>query len=101
VLLDRASIQLGIEKVAELFHEAGVLCLCAFSEPCHAERARLREQLPAGDFVEIQLGQLAPCEAAENPALVLASATEDLTGCVNRVLQFLEANDYVANASLT
>ena len=40
-------------EVAKLMWDAGLIVLCAFISPFHAERQAVRKQFPPGDFLEI------------------------------------------------
>ena len=40
-------------EVAKLMWDAGLIVLCAFISPFRAERQAVREQFPAGDFLEV------------------------------------------------
>jgi len=111
-----------IGEVSKLFADAGVLCLCAFVSPYLADRARLRANMPAGDFIEIYVrtplavceardpkglykraraGEIkdftgigAPYEPPENPEVVLDTELDSIDGNVERGLRFLQSRGY-------
>ncbi|MFQ5697818.1 MAG: adenylyl-sulfate kinase [Myxococcota bacterium] len=116
---DRTENIRRIGEVAKLFNDAGVIVLTAFISPYRADRDRVREILPEGEFLEILVdcpveecerrdvkglyrkarageipeftGISAPYEAPEAPELVLRTAEEDLEHSVQKVLDLLES----------
>lgn len=122
---DRAENIRRIGEVAKLFVDANVLCLCAFISPYRAVRARLRDGLAAGDFVEIYVkaslqvceqrdpkglyqkaregkildmtGIGSPYEPPEDPELVLDTERSTPDESVQRVLGFLREKGYIAS----
>jgi bifunctional enzyme CysN/CysC len=50
---DRVENIRRVGEVAKLFVEAGVVVLCSFISPFHAERQMARELLAEGEFVEV------------------------------------------------
>ncbi|HEX2677479.1 MAG TPA: adenylyl-sulfate kinase [Polyangiales bacterium] len=123
---DRSENIRRIGEVAKLFTDAGVIVLCAFISPYRADRDRVRQNLAAGDFVEIYVkASLAACEARDpkglykkaraggisdmtgisspyeeplKPELVVDTEQSDLAACVSQVLGFLEKNGYIGLA---
>jgi adenylylsulfate kinase len=107
-----------VGEVAKLFNDAGMIVLTAFISPYRADRARVREILPAGEFIEVFVdaplevceerdvkglyrrarsgeisdftGVHAPYEPPEAPELRLPSGEEDVDACVTRVIEYLE-----------
>ncbi|MDB5344438.1 MAG: adenylylsulfate kinase [Schlesneria sp.] len=140
-LLDGDNIRLGLNKnlgftpedrtenvrrvgeVAKLFAAAGNITLAAFISPYRADRALVRELLPAGEFIEIYVdasletcekrdpkglykkaraenlpnftGISAPYEAPEKPELVLDSNNKGIEELANEVVAYLEKNGYL------
>lgn len=112
-----------IGEVAKLFTDAGVLVLCAFISPYRADRARIRDIMVHGDFIEIHVqaslatceqrdpkglykraragdiadmtGIGAPYEPPENAELTVDTETSDRTQSTDRVLGFLEERGYI------
>jgi adenylylsulfate kinase len=104
--------------VAKLFLDAGVVVLTAFVSPFQADRARARELVEAGDFIEIhcaadlevceerdtkglyakaRAGQIkdftgisSPYEAPEQPELRIDTGRQSLEDCVQQVLAHLQ-----------
>ncbi len=50
---DRVENIRRIAEVAKLFMDAGMIILTAFISPYRADRARARERVPPGDFIEV------------------------------------------------
>jgi adenylylsulfate kinase len=122
---DRGENIRRIGEVAKLFVDANVLCLCAFISPYRAVRARLRDDLAAGDFVEIYVraslgvceqrdpkglykkardgtitdmtGIGSPYEPPEDPELVLDTERSTADESVQQVLGFLQKKGYIAS----
>ncbi len=115
---DRTENIRRIGEVARLFNDAGVIVMTAFISPYRADRDRVRETLPEGEFVEVLVdcpleecekrdvkglyqkarageipeftGISAPYEAPAAPELVLKTAESSLDECVEQVLACLE-----------
>jgi adenylylsulfate kinase len=115
---DRTENIRRIGEVCKLFTDAGTITLAAFVSPYRADRARVREIMLPGDFVEVYVaadlsvceardpkglyqkarsgeiqeftGVSAPYEAPEQPEITLHTDREDVTGSAARVLRFLE-----------
>jgi bifunctional enzyme CysN/CysC len=107
-----------IGEVAKLFLDAGVVVLTAFVSPFRDDRRRARALVEAGDFIEIHCAaELAVCEGRdtkglyakarageikeftgisspyeepEQPELRIDTGSQDLEGCVQQVLSYLE-----------
>ncbi len=107
-----------VGEVAKLMLEAGVITLTAFISPYKADRERVRQLVPEGDFIEIYChcpvemceqrdvkglyakarqgliagftGISSPYEPPESPELVLVTGTSSLQACVEQVLRLLE-----------
>lgn len=112
-----------IGEVARLFADAGALVLTAFISPYRADRARVRELLGEGGFVEVHVtaplavceqrdpkglyekaraGQIkdftgvdAPYEEPEDPEVRIDTAEQDVDACAQRVIEYLDAHDYL------
>lgn len=121
---DRAENIRRVGEVAKLFVEAGVIVLTAFISPYKSDRARVRNILQHGDFVEIYCdtpievceqrdvkglykkarsgmignftGISSPYEAPVNPELTLPTGTMTLDQCVEQVLQLLQRRGVLA-----
>ncbi len=50
---DRVENVRRVGEVARLFTDAGMIVLCSFISPFRAERAMVRELVPAGEFIEV------------------------------------------------
>ena len=115
---DRVENIRRIGEVAKLFLDAGVVVLTAFVSPFQADRARARELVEAGDFIEIhcaadlevceerdtkglyakaRAGQIkdftgisSPYEAPEQPELRIDTGCQSLEDCVQQVLAHLQ-----------
>ena len=107
-----------IGEMAKLFIEAGVIALTAFISPFKADRKKVRDLVPDGDFIEIycqcpleiceerdvkglykraRAGEIkeftgisSPYEEPENPELVVNTGEHSLDDCVDQVIAFLE-----------
>ena len=107
-----------IGEVAKLFIEAGVITLTAFISPFRADRQRVRDLVPNGDFIEIfcdcpleicekrdvkglykraRAGDIkeftgisSPYEEPEEPELVVKTGALLLEECVDQVIEFLQ-----------
>jgi adenylylsulfate kinase len=114
---DRVENIRRIGEMAKLFTEAGVIALTAFISPFHADRARVRNLVPDGDFVEIYChcplticeqrdvkglyakarkglindftGISSPYEPPDHPELSLDTGKLPLDTCVTEVLRLL------------
>lgn len=115
---DRVENIRRIGEMAKLFTEAGVIALTAFISPFHADRARVRNLVPDGDFVEIYChcplaiceqrdvkglyakarkglinnftGISSPYEPPDHPELSLDTGKLPLDACVTEVLRLLQ-----------
>jgi adenylylsulfate kinase len=115
---DRVENIRRIGEMAKLFTEAGVIALTAFISPFHADRARVRNLVPDGDFVEIYChcplaiceqrdvkglyakarkglinnftGISSPYEPPDHPELSLDTGKLPLDTCVSEVLRLLQ-----------
>ena len=107
-----------IGEMAKLFVEAGVIALTAFISPFRADRERVRNLVPHGDFIEIycqcpieiceqrdvkglyrraRAGEIrnftgisSPYEEPENPELVVDTGSMPLELCVGQVIDHLQ-----------
>ncbi len=108
-----------VGEIAKLFNEAGVITLTAFISPFRADRNRVRELVPEGDFVEVyckasldvceerdvkglykkaRSGEIAnftgissPYEAPEKAEIEVDTGGKDLDDCVTQVIDYLSA----------
>ena len=115
-----------IGEVAKLFLDAGVIVLTAFVSPFRADRAKARELVEQGDFLEIFCaadldvcesrdpkglyakarsgaikeftGISSPYEAPESPELKIDTGSQELTESVQVVLKALEAQGVIPTA---
>ncbi|MEX2206715.1 MAG: adenylyl-sulfate kinase [Myxococcota bacterium] len=115
-----------IGEVAKLLNDAGVIVLTAFISPYRSDRARVRETLPDGHFLEVFVdcpleicerrdvkglyqkarsgaiaeftGISAPYEPPLAPELRVATAENPLEACVAQVLGLLEARSVIPRA---
>jgi len=115
---DRVENIRRIGEVAKLCLDAGVVVLTAFVSPFRADRARARQLVEAGDFIEIhcaadlevceerdtkglyakaRAGQIkdftgisSPYEAPEQPELRIDTGCQSLEDCVQQVLAHLQ-----------
>jgi adenylylsulfate kinase len=106
-----------VGEVAKLFTEAGMITLTAFISPFKADRDRVRQLVPPGDFIEVycqasldvceqrdvkglykraRTGEIAeftgissPYEPPETPEMVIKTGEMALEECVNQVIQYL------------
>ncbi len=116
-----------IGEMAKLFTEAGVIALTAFISPFRADRRKVRELVPEGDFLEVycqcpievcetrdvkglykkaRAGEIkdftgisSPYEAPENPELVFNTGEQDLQTCVQGIVDYLKTEGYLGDAS--
>ena len=115
---DRVENIRRIAEVAKLLVDAGLIAMTAFISPFRADRQLARDLLPADEFIEVHVAtSLAVCEqrdpkglyrkaragqipnftgidsayeAPVNPELVIDTGAEDLDGCAQSLLVFLE-----------
>ena len=115
---DRTENIRRVAEVAKLFASAGTLTLTAFISPFRADRDKVREIIPAGEFIEIYVnasietcekrdpkglykkarageikdftGISAPYEAPENAELILDSDNKDIGQLADEVIAYLE-----------
>jgi adenylylsulfate kinase len=125
---DRVENIRRIGEMAKLIIEAGVIALTAFISPFRADRERVRQLVPAGDFIEIycdcplevceqrdvkglyrraRAGEIpeftgisSPYEAPEAPELTIDTATLPLDACVDQVLDYLRDSGILAPEEL-
>ncbi len=114
---DRTENIRRVGEVAKLFTEGGLITLTAFISPFRADRDRVRQLVPEGDFFEIycqadlavcedrdvkglyqkaRAGQIpeftgisSPYEAPEHPELAVETGTKSLEVCVDEVIEAL------------
>lgn len=119
---DRAENIRRIGEVAKLFSSAGMFTLTAFISPYRADRDKVRELMPAGEFIEIfvdatvetceqrdpkglykkaRAGEIKnftgisdPYEAPEKPELVLDSNNKGIDELAQEVIAYLDKNGY-------
>ena len=124
---DRAENIRRVGEMAKLFVEAGVIALTAFISPYQADRDRVRQLMPDGDFIEIYCncsleecerrdvkglykkarqgeipnftGISAPYEAPQHPELEVNTGSRSLTECVNQVINYLLDRKYISNGT--
>ena len=115
---DRVENIRRIGEVSKLFLEAGVIVLTAFISPFRADRQRVRNILPHGDFIEVYCdcplekceqrdvkglyrkaregaidnftGISSPYEPPEKPELIVDTASQPLEQSVTRVIDYLQ-----------
>lgn len=120
---DRAENIRRIGEVAKLFSDAGTLVITAFISPYRGDREQVRSLLGEGDFVEVfvscplevceqrdpkhlyqkaRKGEIkgftgidAPYEAPENPELVVSTDLQDVDGCVEGMIDYLDKAGYL------
>ncbi len=120
---DRSENIRRIGEVARLFTDAGALVLTAFISPYRADRARVRELMGEGGFVEVHVtaplevceqrdpkglyekaraGQIkdftgvdAPYEEPQDPEVRIDTAKQDVESCAQHVIAYLDAHDYL------
>jgi adenylylsulfate kinase len=123
---DRSENIRRIGEMSKLFIEAGVIALTAFISPIRVDRARVRNLVAPGDFIEIychcpldvceqrdvkglyakaRMGMIsnftgisAPYEPPELPELVLDTASQSLEVCVAEVLALLDQRGVLASS---
>jgi len=114
---DRAENIRRIGEMVKLFIEAGVIAITAFISPFKADRLRVRNLLPPGDFIEVYCrcpidvceqrdkkgfykkaregkikdytGISSPYEEPENPELILDTAIISIEESVEKVVNLL------------
>ena len=117
-----------VGEVAKLFVDAGFICITAFISPYRADRQRVRERLPAGQFFEVYVnaplsvceerdpkglyamarakeipeftGVTAPYEAPDRPELELHTDRLTIAESVARILESLHIRDETAEVSI-
>lgn len=78
---DRAENIRRLGEVAFILQDAGLLVLVAAISPYRQDRARVRERLPAGRFLEIFVdAPLAVCEARDPKGLYRRARAGEITG---------------------
>jgi adenylylsulfate kinase len=115
---DRTENIRRIGEMAKLFVEAGIVVLTAFISPLRSDRARVRELIGDGDFIEIYVscplevcesrdekgmykkaraglieeftGISSPYEEPEHPELMVDTAVQDIAASVQQVLALLQ-----------
>ncbi|MEZ4241301.1 MAG: adenylyl-sulfate kinase [Myxococcota bacterium] len=112
--------------VAQLFADAGSICMTAFISPYRADRDQARELLEAGRFVEVFVatsleecerrdpkglykkaragtipeftGVSAPYEAPEKPELTLETEGRSIDDCADEVIAYLSSQGFTKSA---
>ena len=120
---DRAENIRRVGEVAKLFTDAGVITLTSFISPYRADRDAVRANLGEGSFVEVfvdtpisvceerdpkglykkaRAGEIKgftgiddPYEAPHNPELVLNAAELSPQQAAQKLLEYLETNNYI------
>ncbi len=120
---DRSENIRRVGEVAKLMNDAGVIVLTAFISPYRRDRARVRELLPEGQFLEVFVdcplevcelrdvkglyrraragdiaeftGISAPYEPPHAPELRLATSEHSLEDCVALVIERLESGGVI------
>jgi adenylylsulfate kinase len=115
---DRVENIRRIAEVAKLLVDAGLIAMTAFISPFRADRQLARDLLPADEFIEVHVAtSLAVCEqrdpkglyrkaragqipnftgidsayeAPVDPELVIDTGADELDGCVQNLLAYLE-----------
>lgn len=123
---DRTENIRRIGEVAKLFTSAGVINVTAFISPYRSDRAKVREIMAPGEFVEVYIdcsveeceqrdpkghyklardgkipeftGISAPYEAPENPEITVPTGGQTLDQSVAVILEYLERNGYITAA---
>ena len=118
---DRVENIRRVGELAKLFTEAGVIVLTAFISPFKADREKVRQLVPEGDFIEIycraplavceqrdvkglykraRTGEIpdftgisSPYEAPEHPELVVDTGAQPLEQCVDQVIALLKSRE--------
>ena len=122
---DRTENIRRIGEVAKLFASAGTIALTAFISPYRADRDKVREIMPAGEFIEVYVNaSLETCEkrdpkglykkarageiknftgisdlyeAPEKPELILDSDTRDIDQLADEVIAYLERHGILSS----
>ena len=122
---DRAENIRRIGEVAKLFASAGTITLTAFISPYRADRDKVREIMPAGEFIEVYVnasletcekrdpkglykkarageiknftGISDPYEAPEKAEHILASDNKDINQLADEVIAYLEKQGILSN----
>ena len=122
---DRAENIRRIGEVAKLFASAGTITLTAFISPYRADRDKVRELMPAGEFIEVYVnasletcekrdpkglykkarageiknftGISDPYEAPEKAELILDSDNKDINQLADEVIAYLEKQGILSN----
>ena len=120
---DRTENIRRIGEVSNLMLDAGLIVLAAFISPFREDRAKIRNLLKKGEFIEIfvdtpisvcekrdskglyskaRAGNIkdftgidSPYEHPETPELVINTVSSSLEESVNQIITFLEQNDYL------
>ncbi|WP_423824151.1 adenylyl-sulfate kinase [Salinisphaera sp. SPP-AMP-43] len=115
-----------IGEVAKLFRDAGIINLTAFISPYRRDREMARALSHDNDFVEVFVdapldtceqrdpkglykkaragsipnftGISAPYEPPENPEVHLHTERDDVTSCVDQIVEYLIVNSYLENS---
>lgn len=70
-----------VGRVAELFSDAGIVCITAFISPYRRDRDAAREMVPEGRFVEVHVDtDLATCEARDPKGLYSKARAGEIKG---------------------
>jgi adenylylsulfate kinase len=113
--------------VAQLFADAGVLCLSAFISPYRADRQAARERVPAGQFLEVFIdtplevceardpkglykkaragdiptftGISAPYESPESPEIHVKTSDRSVESCAQEVVDYLQSHGFLSGTS--
>ncbi len=124
---DRSENIRRVGCVAQLFADAGVLCLSAFISPYRADRQTARERVPEGQFLEVFIdtplevceardpkglykkarageiptftGISAPYESPESPEIQVKTADRSVESCAQEVVDYLESHGFLSGAS--
>jgi len=122
---DRVENIRRLGEVAKLMVDAGLITLTAFISPYRADRARVRDLLAPGEFIEIhcdtplatceardpkglyrkaRAGEIrdftgidAPYETPEAPEIVLDSGSRDVEALAREVVRYLETHGIVTH----
>ncbi|MDB5291628.1 MAG: cysC [Phycisphaerales bacterium] len=120
---ERAENIRRIGEVAKLFTDAGVIVIASFISPYRKDRDAVRENLGAGDFVEVYVkvsveaaerrdpkglykkaraGEIKgftgiddPYEAPERPEIVIDTESTDPENAARQILEYLDAHGYL------
>ncbi len=117
-----------LAELAHLFTDAGMIVLSAFISPFRADRQKARDILEKGEFVEIfcrcnlkeceqrdpkglykkaRAGEISeftgissPYEEPENPEIVVDTDSDEIDGCVNKIISCLERKNIISSLSM-